>query len=67
VVTHNRITGTNTGGLPAYGAPANDAKVDFEFIAIYEFDENGKITRFYGLNDAFLLLIQLGVITPPAG
>jgi predicted ester cyclase len=66
VVAHSRATGTNKGGFPAYGAPANDAKVDFEFIGIYEFDKEGKISGFYGLNDAYLLGIQLGVITPPS-
>jgi predicted ester cyclase len=65
VMTRSRITGTNTGGLPAYGAPANDAKVAFEFIGIYEFDNTGKVVAHYGLNDAYLLGVQLGVITPP--
>jgi predicted ester cyclase len=65
VMTRSRITGTNKGGLPAYGAPANDAKVAFEFIGIYEFDETGKVVAHYGLNDAYLLGVQLGVITPP--
>jgi len=66
VMTRNRISGTNKNGVPWYGAPANDAKVEFEFVAIYEFDKKGKITGFYGLNDAYMLGIQLGVITPPA-
>jgi predicted ester cyclase len=65
VMTRSRITGTNKGGLPAYGAPANDAKVDVQFIGIYTFDEKGKIISHYGLNDAYLLGIQLGAITPP--
>jgi predicted ester cyclase len=65
IMTRSRITGTNKGGFPAYGAPANDAKVDFEFIGIYEFDKTGKIVAHWGLNDAYLLGVQLGVITPP--
>jgi predicted ester cyclase len=65
VVTRSRITGTNKGGFPAYGAPPNDAKADFQFVGIYTFDKDGKIVGHYGLNDAYLLGIQLGSITPP--
>jgi predicted ester cyclase len=66
VMTRNRITGTNKGGVPWFGAPEpNDAKIDFQFIGIYEFDDMGKIVAHYGLNDAYMLSIQLGAITPP--
>ena len=44
---------------------ANDAKIDFEWISIFEFDKDGKITKHYGLNDAYTLGIQLGAIAPP--
>jgi len=65
VVARNRVTGTNKGGVVWLGAPANDAKIDFESISIYSFDKKGKITAHYGLNDAFSLGMQVGVIEPP--
>ena len=65
VMLRSRVTGTNKGGFPAFGAPANDAKIDFQFIAIYGFDEKGKIISHAGVNDAYLIGIQLGTITPP--
>jgi predicted ester cyclase len=65
VMTRNRITGTNKAGVPWMGAPANDAKIDFQFIGIYEFDNKGKIKAHWGLNDAYMLGVQLGSITPP--
>jgi predicted ester cyclase len=65
VMARVRTTGTNTGGVPHYGAEANNAKVDFEWISIYTFDGKGKVVAHRGLNDAYLLGIQLGAITPP--
>ena len=66
VFVRNRVTGTNKGGFPFLGAPANDAKIDFQAVGVYSFDKRGKITSHYGLNDAFMLGIQLGAITPPS-
>lgn len=65
VFVRTRITGTNKGGFPFLGAPANDAKVDFSAVSVYSFDKKGKITSHNGLNDAFMLAIQLGVIPMP--
>ena len=65
VMARIRLTGTNKGGVPWYGAPANDAKVDVEMFSIYTFDDKGKAVAHRGLNDAYLLGIQLGAITPP--
>ncbi len=66
VTARIRVTGTNTGGFEFYGAPANDAKVDFDALSIYTFDKKGKVAAHYGLNDAYLLGVQLGANTPPA-
>jgi predicted ester cyclase len=66
VMTRSRISGTNKGGVPWYGADANNAPVSFEFIGIYEFDKKGKIVAHWGLNDAYVLGMQLGVIAPPS-
>ncbi len=65
VVARIHTTGTNKGGVPWFGAPANDAKIDFEWISVYTFDKKGKVIKHHGLNDAYLLGMQLGVITPP--
>ena len=65
VMVRSRVTGTNKGGVPWFGADANDAKIDFEFVSVYEFDKKGKIVAHRGMNDAYLLGVQLGVITPP--
>lgn len=66
VMARVRTTGTNKGGVPWFGAEANDAKVDFEMWQIYTFDKKGKVVAHRGLNDAYLLSVQLGVITPPS-
>jgi predicted ester cyclase len=65
VMVRNHITGTNKGGVTWLGAPANDAKIDFDSISIYEFDKKGQIAGHYGLNDAYMLGIQVGVFAPP--
>jgi predicted ester cyclase len=62
-----RVTGTNKGGVPWMGAAANDATIDFESLSVYTFDKKGKITAHSGLNDAYMLGLQLGVIQPPQG
>lgn len=64
VAVRVRLTGTNTGGLPWFGVGANGAKVDFEFMAIYQV-RDGKIVGHWGVND-LAILIQLGAFTPPA-
>jgi predicted ester cyclase len=43
VMARVRTTGTNKGGVPWYGAPANDAEVDFEWFSVYTFDKKGKV------------------------
>jgi predicted ester cyclase len=65
VMIRNRITGTNKGGVVWLGAPANGAKIDFHSVSVYEFDKKGQIAGHYGLNDAYLLGIQVGVFAPP--
>jgi predicted ester cyclase len=64
VVTRCRVQGTNSGGFPAYGAEANNAKVDFEFISIYRV-KDGKLAEHWGIIDGEALLRQLGVWAPP--
>lgn len=64
VCVRQRVTGTNKGGFPAFGVPANNKKIDFQWISIYEV-RRGKIVDHHSINDALTLLIQLGAITPP--
>jgi len=65
VMARIRLTGTNTGGVAWVGAPANDAKVDMTYVSVFDFDDDGKIVKHFGLNDIFSLGMQLGVIEPP--
>jgi predicted ester cyclase len=66
VVVWNRMTGTNTGGVPWVGAEANGRPVSIESVSVYRF-ENGKAVEHWGLNDVAALMMQLGVIPMPAG
>lgn len=64
VCTRLRVTGTNKGGLPWLSVPANDKKVDFEWISIYEV-KGGKVANHWAVNDGITLLTQLGAMKPP--
>src|SRR6266487_745891 len=58
------MRGTNTGGLPFLGVPANGRSVEIESMSFYRV-ENGRVVEHWGLNDAMRLMMQLGA-TPPA-
>ncbi len=45
MVSRVRSTGTNTGGMPWFGIPANDAKVDFEWIQISRHEADDRIAE----------------------
>jgi predicted ester cyclase len=64
VCVRMHVTGTNEGGVPWIGAPANGNKVDFEWMSIYEV-KNGKVTNHWGINDINMLMMQTGVWSPP--
>jgi predicted ester cyclase len=66
VFVRTRVTGTNTGGFPAFGVPPNGNGFDFEAWSVYRF-EDGKVVQHWGMNDALALLMQLGAISPPDG
>jgi predicted ester cyclase len=66
VFVRNRVTGTNTGGFPPFGVPANGNPFDIEAWGVYRFAD-GKVVEHWGMNDAFLLGIQLGAIPMPGG
>jgi predicted ester cyclase len=44
VVSRVQMTGTNEGGVPRFGVPANGNKVDVEWITIYRL-EDGKVAE----------------------
>ena len=67
IVSRVRQTGTNTGGLPWFGIPANDAKVDFEWIQISRHDDDGKIAETWAQIDIPKLMQQLGAMPAPGG
>jgi predicted ester cyclase len=64
VVAHVRMKGTNTGGLAWAGVPANDKKVDFDWITIYRL-ENGKAVETWAQMDVPMLMQQLGAMPAP--
>lgn len=67
VVSRVRQTGTNTGGLPWFGIPANDAKVDFGWIQISRHDADGRIAETWAQIEVPKLMQQLGAMPAPEG
>lgn len=65
VVVRVRMTGTNRGGVPWLGAPANGNPVDVQWISIYRLAD-GKVVEHEAQMDLIGLMQQLGVI-PASG
>jgi predicted ester cyclase len=61
VVSHVRMTGTNTGGLPWFGIPANGRQVDTDWITIYRLD-GGKVVETWAQMDIPKMMMQLGAM-----
>lgn len=66
VVAHVRMTGTNTGGLPWFGIPANDRQVGTDWITIFRL-ENGKVVETWAQMDIPKMMIQLGAMPGMGG
>jgi steroid delta-isomerase-like uncharacterized protein len=66
VVSHSRMTGTNTGGMPWIGVPANDASVDVRWIQISRL-EDGRLKETWAQMDLATLMQQLGAMPGPEG
>ena len=66
VAVLTRMNGTNTGGMPWFGAGPNGAKLDAQMLTIYEV-EDGKVVESTGWVDYAAIMQQLGVAPPPAG
>jgi predicted ester cyclase len=60
VMIRSRMTGTNKGGLPWFGIPANDRTVDVEYISIYRL-EDGKVVESWAQMDLAKMMQQLGM------
>jgi predicted ester cyclase len=67
VVARVRDTGTNRGGLPFLGVPANDAPVDIQWIQISRHDADGKIAETWATMEIPKLMQQLGAMPGPEG
>ena len=67
VVARIRQRGTNTGGLPWLGVPANGNQVDFEWIQISRHDPDGKIVETWAQMEVPKLLQQLGAMPGSEG
>jgi predicted ester cyclase len=67
VVARVRNRGTNTGGLPWFGIPANDAKIDNQWIQITRHDDDGKIAETWAQMEVVKLMQQLGAMPGPEG
>lgn len=61
VVARVRMTGTNTGGFPWLGIPANGNRVDVQWTSVYRL-ANGKIVEHRAVMDMLGLLQQLGAV-----
>jgi predicted ester cyclase len=65
VVSHVRMTGTNGGGLPWAGVPANGNPVDIDWIQISRHADDGRIVETWAQMDVAKMMMQLGA-TPGA-
>jgi len=66
VVSHVRMTGTNQGGIPWAGVPANDKPIDTDWIQISRF-EGGQIAETWAQMDTPKMMVQLGMMPAPGG
>jgi predicted ester cyclase len=67
VVAHVSMTGTNRGGLPWLGIPANGRAVDFDWIQISRHGPDGKVVETWAQIDVPKLMAQLGAMPGMGG
>jgi len=67
VVSHVRMTGTNQGGLPWAGIPANGNAVDIDWIQISRHADDGTVVETWAQMDTPRMLMQLGAMPAPGG
>lgn len=61
IVVRTRMTGTNEGGIPWFGVPANGKKVDIEHITIYRL-QGGKVVETWAQMELPKMMQQLGMM-----
>ncbi len=59
-----RMQGTNTGGFPWFGIPANGKSVDTDWISIYRV-QDGKVVEHWAQMDVPKMMMQLGAMPAP--
>jgi predicted ester cyclase len=62
VVAHIQDRGTNMGGLPWFGIPANGKVMDMGWLQITRHDRDSRIIEMWSLAEVPTLLIQLGAV-----
>jgi predicted ester cyclase len=67
VVSHVRMTGTNDGGIPWAGVPANGRKVDIDWIQISRHGDDGRVLETWAQMDVAKMMMQLGAMSGPEG
>ncbi len=67
VVVHVRMTGTNHGGLPWFGIPANGHSIDTDWIQISRHGPDGKVVETWAQMDVPKLMMQLGAMPAMGG
>ena len=65
VAVRCRMTGTNQGGLPWAGVPANGKPVDVQWISLYRL-RDGRVVEHRAVMDLMGLMQQLGAVPTPA-
>lgn len=65
VVARIHNTGTNEGGLPFLGIPANGKSIDLEWIQISRHDADGRIAETWTQLEVPKLMMQLGAMPAP--
>lgn len=65
VVARIRDRGTNTGGVPWFGIPANGRAMDIEWVQISRHDREGRIVEMWAQAEVPKLLGQLGAVPAP--
>jgi predicted ester cyclase len=67
VVSHVRMTGTNDGGIPWAGVPANGKPIDIDWIQISRHGDDGSIIETWAQMDVAKMMMQLGAGQAPGG
>jgi predicted ester cyclase len=65
VVARIQDRGTNTGGLPWFGIPANGRVMDMGWVQTTRHGRDGRIIEMWALADLPSLLSQLGAVARP--